>query len=60
MVTNGGFNGVQSALSHGVPLVCAGKTEEKPEVCARVAWAGVGIDLKTQRPKPDQIKQAIL
>jgi MGT family glycosyltransferase len=59
MITNGGFNGVQTALSHGVPLVCAGKTEEKPEVCARVAWSGVGIDLKTQRPQPKQIKQAV-
>jgi UDP:flavonoid glycosyltransferase YjiC (YdhE family) len=59
MITNGGFNGVQTALSHGVPLICAGKTEEKPEVCARVAWSGVGIDLKTQQPQPKQIKQAV-
>jgi MGT family glycosyltransferase len=59
MITNGGFNGVQTALSHGVPLICAGKTEEKPEVCARVAWSGTGIDLKTQQPQPQQIKQAV-
>jgi UDP:flavonoid glycosyltransferase YjiC (YdhE family) len=38
MVTNGGYGGVQTALGHGVPLVAAGRTEEKPEVCAR----GVG------------------
>ncbi|NJN49109.1 MAG: hypothetical protein HC805_04100 [Alkalinema sp. RL_2_19] len=40
MVTNGGFNGVQTALAYGVPIVAAGRTEEKPEVCARVAWSG--------------------
>jgi UDP:flavonoid glycosyltransferase YjiC (YdhE family) len=36
MVTNGGYGGVQIALANGVPLVAAGRTEEKPEVCARV------------------------
>ena len=59
MVTNGGFNGVQSALANGVPLVTAGQTEEKPEICARVAWAGVGVNLKTNKPKPAQIREAV-
>lgn len=59
MVTNGGYNGVQMALANGVPLVVAGKTEEKPEIAARVEWAQVGINLKTQTPTPAQIKQAV-
>lgn len=59
MVTNGGYNGVQIALSHGVPLVAAGKTEDKIEVCARIAWAGVGINLKTQYPTATQIRSAV-
>ncbi|MBE9028917.1 glycosyl transferase [filamentous cyanobacterium LEGE 11480] len=59
MITNGGFNGVHSALARGIPLITAGKTEEKPEVCARVAWSGVGLNLKTQTPKPAQIRQAV-
>ena len=37
----------------------AGRSQEKPEVCARIAWAGVGIDLKTKSPKPAQIKNAV-
>jgi len=37
MITNGGFGGVQHALSFGVPLVVAGTTEDKPEVAGRVA-----------------------
>jgi UDP:flavonoid glycosyltransferase YjiC (YdhE family) len=38
-VTNGGFGGAMIALSHGVPIVCAGTTEDKSEVAARVAYA---------------------
>lgn len=59
MVTNGGYNGVQMALAQGIPLVAAGKSEDKPEVCARVAWSGVGVDLKSASPKPEQIRQAV-
>jgi UDP:flavonoid glycosyltransferase YjiC (YdhE family) len=60
MVTNAGFNGVQLALANGVPLITAGQTEEKPEICARVQWAGVGIDLKTSTPRPMQIRDAVM
>lgn len=59
MITNGGYNGVQLALAHGVPLVAAGTSEDKPEVCARVAWAGVGLNLKTSRPSPGRIRKAV-
>ncbi len=59
MVTNGGYNGVQVALANGVPLVAAGQTEDKPEVGARVQWAGVGINLKTKTPTPTQVRNAV-
>jgi UDP:flavonoid glycosyltransferase YjiC (YdhE family) len=59
MVTNAGFNGVQIALANGVPLVTAGQTEDKPEICARVEWSGVGINLKTITPTPSQIRKAV-
>lgn len=59
VVTNGGFGGVQRALAHGVPLVVAGATEDKPEVAARVAWAGAGVNLRTGRPSPGQIAGAV-
>jgi UDP:flavonoid glycosyltransferase YjiC (YdhE family) len=59
MVTNGGYGGVQFALSNGVPLVVAGTTEDKPEVAARVAWSGAGIDLKTAVPTPRRIAEAV-
>jgi UDP:flavonoid glycosyltransferase YjiC (YdhE family) len=59
MITNGGYNGVQTALAYGVPLVAAGQTEEKPEICARIEWSGVGINLKTKTPTPTQLKNAV-
>lgn len=60
MVTNGGYGGVQAALAHGVPVVVAGTTEDKPEVAARVAWSGAGINLKTAKPSPARVREAVL
>ncbi|WNY34233.1 hypothetical protein Q9Q99_01540 [Curtobacterium flaccumfaciens] len=60
VVTNGGFGGVQRALAHGVPLVVAGSTEDKPEVAARVAWAGCGRNLRSGTPRPRAIRRAVL
>jgi MGT family glycosyltransferase len=59
MVTNGGYGAVNHALSLGVPLVVAGDSEEKPEIAARVAWAGAGINLRTGRPTVSQIREAV-
>ncbi|MGI3786808.1 MAG: glycosyltransferase, partial [Janthinobacterium lividum] len=59
VVTNGGWGGVQQALAQGVPVVVAGASEEKPEVAARVAWSGAGIDLRTGRPSPRRIRHAV-
>lgn len=59
MVTNGGYGAVQRALLDGVPLVVAGNTEDKPEVAARVAWCGAGIDLKTGTPSAAAVRRAV-
>jgi len=58
-ITNGGFGGVHHALANGVPIVCGGTTEDKPEICNRVAFSGVGINLKTNKPTPEQIHKAV-
>jgi UDP:flavonoid glycosyltransferase YjiC (YdhE family) len=58
-VTNGGFGGVQLALADGVPIVGAGTTEDKLEVNGRVAYSGVGINLRTQTPTREQIRAAV-
>ena len=59
MVTNGGYGGVQQALAHGVPLVVAGNSEDKPEVAARVQWSGAGINLHTGRPSRAMVSGAV-
>jgi MGT family glycosyltransferase len=59
MVTNGGYGAVQRALATGVPLVVAGNTEDKPEVAARVAWSGAGIDLRTGTPTAKAVRNAV-
>ncbi|MDH2427308.1 nucleotide disphospho-sugar-binding domain-containing protein [Sphaerisporangium sp. TRM90804] len=59
MVTNGGYGGVNTALSHGVPLVVAPATEEKHEVAARVGWSGVGIGLRRRAMTADRIRRAV-
>jgi UDP:flavonoid glycosyltransferase YjiC (YdhE family) len=58
-VTNGGYGGVTIALAHGIPVISGGTTEDKAEVSNRVAYAGVGINLKTATPKPQQIRDAV-
>ncbi|WP_426939227.1 glycosyltransferase [Pseudarthrobacter sp. S3] len=58
-ITNGGFGGVQLSLSKGVPLVVSGINEGKSDVNARVEYAGVGINLRTESPKPADIAAAV-
>jgi UDP:flavonoid glycosyltransferase YjiC (YdhE family) len=59
MVTNGGWGGVTAALAHGVPLVVAGGDIDKPEIAARVAWSGAGIDLRTGTPSSHAVGEAV-
>ncbi|KAL0937449.1 MGT family Glycosyltransferase [Colletotrichum truncatum] len=59
LVTNGGYGSVTQALSHGVPLICAGTSEDKKDTAARVSWVGAGIDLKTDNPSVSQVKEAV-
>lgn len=59
VVTNGGFQGVQAALGHGIPMVTAGESEDKPEVCARLQQTGASIDLATATPEPSAIRAAV-
>jgi UDP-glucoronosyl and UDP-glucosyl transferase len=59
LLRNGGYGSVNQAMSFGIPLVTAGLTEDKADVNARVAWSGVGIDLATNEPTPQALREAI-
>lgn len=58
-ITNGGYGGVMTALAQGVPVIASGITEDKPEVGNRVAYSGVGVNLKTATPSAGQIATAV-
>jgi UDP:flavonoid glycosyltransferase YjiC (YdhE family) len=58
MITNGGWGGVLAALAHGIPLIVAGGDLDKPEIAARVAWSGAGVNHRTGRPRPRAILAA--
>lgn len=58
-LTNGGYGGVVMAAAAGVPSIVAGTLDDKAAVGARVAWAGCGLDLATERPTPTQLRAAI-
>lgn len=59
LVSNGGYGGVHYALEHGVPLVVAGKTEDKAEVTARVGWTGAGVNLATNTPTAEKLRDGV-
>ncbi|WP_448811831.1 glycosyltransferase [Agromyces bauzanensis] len=59
LVSNGGYGGIHYAMEYSVPIVVAGRTEDKVEVTARVAWSGVGVNLKSNAPKPAAVRAAV-
>ncbi len=59
-VTNGGYGGVMLGIENELPLVVAGIHEGKNEINARIGYFELGINLKTEKPKPSQMKKAIV
>jgi len=57
-ITNGGYGGTLLAIGHSLPMVAAGINEGKNEICARIGFFKLGIDLKTEKPNAAQIKKA--
>jgi MGT family glycosyltransferase len=58
-VTNGGYGGVMLSIENKLPIVGAGVHEGKNEINARVAYFRLGVDLRTESPKPEQLRAAI-
>lgn len=58
-VSSGGFGSSLAAFLRGVPVVGAGTREGKNDLNARVGYNELGIDLRTERPKPTAIQKAV-
>jgi len=58
-VTNGGYGGVLLSISHQLPMVVGGIHEGKLEINARVGYFKLGIDMKTEKPSPAQVKKSV-
>ena len=58
-ICNGGHGSVLLSLSHGVPIVAAGVREGKNDINARVEHFGVGVNLRTEAPRAEQILRAV-
>lgn len=59
-VTNGGYGGVMLSIQHQLPMVAAGVHEGKNEICARVGYFSLGINLRTEQPTPAQLKRSVM
>lgn len=58
-ITNGGMGGVQLGIQNNLPMITAGVHEGKNEICARVGYFNLGLNLKTERPSAEQIRSAV-
>lgn len=58
-ITNGGYGGVMLSIKNKLPMVVAGVHEGKNEINARVGYFKIGINLRTQKPMPSQIENAV-
>jgi MGT family glycosyltransferase len=58
-ITNGGYGGVLLSIQNELPMVVAGVHEGKNEINARIGYFELGINLKTEKPKPAQLRHAV-
>ena len=58
-VSNGGYGGVLLGIQHNLPMVVAGVHEGKNEICARIGYFKLGVNLKTETPSAQQVRGAI-
>ena|ERR1700754_42268 len=57
-ITNGGYGGTLLSIMNQVPMVAAGLHEGKNEICARIGYFNYGINLNTETPGPEAIRNA--
>src|SRR5690606_26932772 len=58
-VTNGGYGGTLLSIHNQVPMVAAGVHEGKIEICSRIGFFNYGVNLQTETPDIESIRQAV-
>ncbi|KAL2019752.1 hypothetical protein VTK56DRAFT_9196 [Thermocarpiscus australiensis] len=58
-ISNAGYGGFMHGVMNGVPMVLAGTKADKAEVCARAEWAGLAVNLRTQAPSVEALRDAV-
>ncbi|KAJ5091584.1 UDP-Glycosyltransferase/glycogen phosphorylase [Penicillium alfredii] len=58
-VTNGGYGSFMHGVMHGVPMVMAGTTQDKAEVSMRGEWAGIAVNLRTDTPSREALRDGV-
>ncbi|KAL0940039.1 udp-glucuronosyl udp-glucosyltransferase [Colletotrichum truncatum] len=60
VVTNGSYGIFSQCALHGVPMVLAGAfSEDKPEVCNRAEYSGIGLYIRSSWPRPEEIAAGV-
>ena len=58
-VTNGGYGGTLLSIQHNLPMVAAGVHEGKNEICTRIGYFKLGVNLGTETPTVQQIWEGV-
>lgn len=58
-ITNGGFGGTLIGIDNSIPMVASGINEGKNEICARIGYFRIGINLNKEKPHPKELRRAV-
>src|SRR5690606_32894525 len=58
-VTSGGYGGTLLSIHNQVPMVAAGVHEGKIEICSRIGYFNYGVNLHTETPDIEAIRNAV-
>jgi UDP:flavonoid glycosyltransferase YjiC (YdhE family) len=58
-ITNGGYSGTMLSIKNKLSIVAAGVHEGKSEVCARIGFFKYGINLNTETPTAEAVRNAV-
>ncbi|KAK3684640.1 hypothetical protein LTR37_020072 [Vermiconidia calcicola] len=59
VINNGGYGGINQAFAYGIPMIVAGRSEDKLETTLRAEITGAAINLRTRSPSTEQVKDAV-